>query len=796
MVLDSYTSASIPHSIDTDRYRRIEHVLLIISMIASIAAAYMLFFAGSSLTANYQLSSSSLAVIDSIQSEVRRKPQSLPAWSDALEKDILYAKDQIFTGENATAKIVFRDLTEFDLGQNTLIVIEENNKEAILNLLRGTLHIKSSTAQNSNLKIKSGKTTARLSGENTRARMSAGKNGDVAIAVTEGNMRFGSDAQQVALSQGQSTKLSNEGELGTVETSPLMLVRPDYGTTLIIAPESAGVELFWKDDGDGPFLIELSKTPDFAGIAASRQSTTMSTTLPIPTEGYWYWRVINIKTAGKSLPQLLRIKFESAPIILEPRTDKPAAKDENGFITFDWMDQLDSVSYRFELSEDASFSKVIKTIDNTKPPLRISSGSSSRKMFWRVRASAQNRPEALWSNPAAFEILVPAAMPLAPEPDELDAPELEDTYQIKIPKSGAIRRHPTKSFWQYFNLVGTAYADTVAPIAEIQWRPVAGAHKYFVEVSSTEDFHVRIIEKEVKSPTLDVSALKPGEYYLRVTSVDIIGKRGKTSKPSRIIIKAPEVAPPVQATVTTQKQTQRQVAAAPMQQAPVAPKPKFNRMASIEVAVGPKYILYKTRTGIPDTDANIITANNFLLAGDIKFGKWSTHLTYERAATYIFNSPETGKLDIAQESLHLLFQNIGVLLAYQPATTRWKVGGGVMLETFPYLYTTDHQTIGRRHASAWSPALFAEYTHTLNDRTQLNARLLANAHLGGSDDRIRESAKLGFNLGYKRQLRFERASYGFNWQADGHRSQINEPTWRADTEIYTQSLYGNFSYGF
>lgn len=802
MALRGYTSMDTALiTVDTDRYRRIEYALLVVALITATISTYMLFFANATISIQSGAGDQALAVIDNVREEVRRKPQNLPAWSSVVAKDAIHSKDQIFTGENSSAKLIFNDRTEFDLGQNTLIVIERNEKESVLNLLRGSLHIKGSVNTNDNLKIKSGKTIASVSGSNTRARLSKNDAGEVDIAVAEGQMQLASQNRQIPISQGQAATLSNSGYVGKIETLPLTLARPDFGASLLISPNNPTVELFWNYSGEANYVVELSHHSGFDEIISSQKTAMKSASISIPKEGDWYWRVRNTDTktgaVATSMSSLLRVRYESVPVPLEPRPNAMVAKEDNGAVVFDWSDKLESTTYRFEISSDDSFSKVIKTIDSAQPPLTVT-GVPEGQLYWRVRSTALNRPEALWSKPAAFQILVPSKMPAAPAPEDLEAPELEDTYQIKIPKSGAIVPKRKKSFWSYLSLIDTAYADA-AKASDIRWRAVKGAAKYFVEVSLTEDFATRVIEKEVERPELEVNTLNPGEYFLRVTSVDVTGRKGKTSKPSRIIVKAPEIVAPPKPVIVEKPKIEKPlppaIVAAPMIKAPPVAAPRFSHRIEVQTGAGPKHINYKTSAALPLTKITVVTPNNMFLSTEFNLNrKWSTKLAYERAATRILDTDESGKKDSSQGGVKLVFQDIALLQIYKPQDSRWQWSAGLEHTKQPLLHTSYLLTIAAAHIDMASVLLAAQYERQLSERNTLIA--VGGLHLGAyADDADLESAyAVESTVALRRATGNMRLFYGASWQAKYEAYKFKYIGAPSATDAFVQSICMNVGF--
>src|SRR5688572_25235024 len=62
-----------------------------------------------------------IAVITSIDNNVKYRPADLPVWDPATTEAKLYAKDQIFTDGRSNAVIKFKNDAELDIGENSLV---------------------------------------------------------------------------------------------------------------------------------------------------------------------------------------------------------------------------------------------------------------------------------------------------------------------------------------------------------------------------------------------------------------------------------------------------------------------------------------------------------------------------------------------------------------------------------------------------------------------------------------------------------------------------------------------------
>ena len=173
------------------------------------------------------------------------------------------------------------------------------------------------------------------------------------------------------------------------------------------------------------------------------------------------------------------------------------------------------------------------------------------------------KPAAILPSPKPTPVLVPDPVP----PPLLDAPDIDEDQLIeyKPKKEGAWRLPSLRYLLGALSLVGTAYAadekvdgkegavnstPEVIDAAILKWKEVTGAVGYYLEIASDKDF-----VKIVNSATTTVANFPwvnppEGRFYFRVAAVDKLGRKGKSSRVSRLTIRKDDVKEAPKAIVT------------------------------------------------------------------------------------------------------------------------------------------------------------------------------------------------------------------------------------------------------
>jgi hypothetical protein len=231
-------------------------------------------------------------------------------WEDATETSILQVGDQIRTGGNGTAQLVFFDGAMTTIQPGTLIEIRELTRDPNRKVQRvserlawGTMHADTSETEGVDSVHRVQTDTASVEARRpARFELSHDRErGSSEVRALEGSVTLVGQDQQVEIPE--STRVSLEqGQIRETASllEPPRLLRPRDRRSFV-APRESRVTLSWEEVPGADFYhSQVSRRPLFTGIEQEVDSIagTRHQLHPLPP-GTYYWRVAAVDTQGR-----------------------------------------------------------------------------------------------------------------------------------------------------------------------------------------------------------------------------------------------------------------------------------------------------------------------------------------------------------------------------------------------------------------------------------------------------------------------------------------------------------------
>jgi hypothetical protein len=513
----------------------------------------------------------SMAKIERNEYKVRRKPSKSFAWSATHSDEKLYRKDSVQTGAGSGASIRFLDGSLLELGENSLVVIDDVEKLS-LEYIKGSVVLH--TAE-----------------------------GDKHVAVGE------------------------DGKAKFVEL-PFRVLKPEpLARYYVAAQDEKTVHFSWKarktqkDAPAGALLVEISSDRKF--VASETK------TLPVPQqedspgatdfdthlgEGSYYWR---LTSDGKPLSEVGQFRIVSAkPLhpVSPSETDALSTFGDEISAQFRWMAPDDAAlsslaKHEIQLSATADFAKVLKSQEiSAASGVALVHGLTAGKTWWRivsrygdiqVESPALGFEIAKKQSPTLALLLPDAAKTLEKLPTlrfswKSDAEGMDYGIEIKDSQDKTlVSQHGPNTGYVWNGAPAGAYRWKVAAylkdkrVAETEWRPFSvfeGARvvlrapaqnegifyweepaafdfkwdadelvarlpesAYQVQIASNPDFKSPIPVQKTRATALSKTKIElpAGQYYWRVAIVDDKGQTLKASDTWKFTYgNYPELGPP------------------------------------------------------------------------------------------------------------------------------------------------------------------------------------------------------------------------------------------------------------
>jgi hypothetical protein len=503
-----------------------------------------------------------MAKVERREAKVRRKPSKSFAWSNARQEEALYRKDSLQTGVGSAASVRFNDGTLLELGENSLVVID-NLDSLSLNFFKGAVVLHTTDGDKrvtvgSDGKAKLEELPARLikpeplaryfaaSGTTQPVRFAwsirqAAKLADqpgLALQVSpersfkgarvrtvpvgrSADASAGHPELEVALPEGAyywrlvagDKPLSETGQFRVVSARPLEPASPAGGERLTTFDAATTARFTWQEPDDrgldtqASHELVVSRDPQFGSMVARVSVSPASGLASVPglSEGTYYWR---IQSRYGDLSVVSRVESFAVARARRPTLEQSSPEDRKSLeklpsVTLSWRSDVSGLEYGIEL-KDAQGLYVAGTPAHTRAASYLFKEPVAGAYRWRVVAYAKAGTaiaETPWRGFAVYEGAKIALVSPAPG---------QELYT-----------------W-----------DKPAPF-EFEWRAdelLARQPGYAYQVAVSRDPRFADAQRAILSPQTRETALASaklsldgGEYYWKVLVVDASGQVIKSS---------------------------------------------------------------------------------------------------------------------------------------------------------------------------------------------------------------------------------------------------------------------------
>lgn len=332
-----------PTDKDGMRLSRVDSILIALFMGTALFAAYTLGWIGhTEKSLNLQ---SVVAEITFKKNSVKRKRTGLLAWQDALPMDSLSYGDQIYTHNDSTAEINFKDSLNISIKENSLFKIEEKNGKSELNIKKGLLYLKIEKEMPEVTINISGK-SIELKGEKATVQIDSTKP-DGRVTVISGSVELKSNQETIVVKENEEAKITETKT--EIKKLTLIPTHPLSESTVFTLPDGAPLFTFNALEGAGDYTIELSQSSDFIGGVIKHSTKQNELQIVLGNEGVWYWRIRGISKDGleslstvtsfeykKIHPVKIRYPEENSHFFLDETSELTVNFEKDDYETFEY----------------------------------------------------------------------------------------------------------------------------------------------------------------------------------------------------------------------------------------------------------------------------------------------------------------------------------------------------------------------------------------------------------------------------------------------------------------------------
>ena len=423
-----------------------------------------------------------LVRVRSIQGEAEIIDEDNTSISKLTAGTLAIVGDIIKTSDNSTVLLEFIDGTRLGLEENSELKIEflggyeyTGMSESRLYLKKGRLETQVVPKKGSATEFKIITPVSVTSVRGTNYRISSESENTVShTEVIEGSVNVNSLRKTRLIPGGFGTiafaKKPPKPPIPLLEPPPIDAIPRVFDRVPIqfTLPELA------KAQG---YRVQIAKTPEFGDMLFNKPySSGFIRTIDLP-DGHYLMRIRGINSEGLEGKNALH-NFElnarpEAPFLVEPKPGAGLLEEKPIFV---WSKNKISLGYHFQLSKTIDFSEVLINVNNTKEgeftpdePLNIG------KYYWRVAAIDQDG-DGPFSDPQLLRRIMPAP--------EMDAPEISEDSLV------------------------------------IRFRSGLPGQKYQVQMAADEVFTELLRDEQLSAPELEIPIPGPGEYFVRIRTID------------------------------------------------------------------------------------------------------------------------------------------------------------------------------------------------------------------------------------------------------------------------------------
>ncbi len=325
-------------------------------------------------------------------------------------------------------------------------------------------------------------------------------------------------------------KKASQGSLQSAleKSAPLEMLAPP-NEEVIWADGNESIHFNWQPKLAEGVTLQIATDPNFQRLLVDQKNVFS----PLPVLNLkpglrYHWRLQQKVEDGqtKTLGSWRFTIGDIAPPVLTAPSH--AASTNSKSLTLQWRKKIGVTAYRWQLSKDESYRKLIKDLIATSTSVETGELEPGT-YFWRVSAAEVQLLEGLWSENRSFTVERPLSPPSATPARQLSIPRLSEWTQpftLRY-KRNVNTRAPS-------SLKGMAYE-----VPEFKWSRVAEASGYEFQISTSSEFLSLEHSEVVTQSRLSWASARPGSYFWRVRAVGRAGEKGKFSQVSWMAVQLP-----------------------------------------------------------------------------------------------------------------------------------------------------------------------------------------------------------------------------------------------------------------
>lgn len=489
----------------------------------------------------------------SAKNDARRRTNRSLTWLQAHKNEKLFERDTIFTGKESEINIKIGKENKLTLQENSLIVLQTQGNEILLDLQIGSMSTDFLAAGQTIKVFQSGKVAA-IKSTASRVHLSRSNSGVLNVMSQTGDVEVNIGESKTTLKKDEQLKIEKNLSTSKQEYSARFTSHQLNEKVWVAREDSVSFE--WTEDKvTAKDRMQISKSSQFF------KSKLVVDTLTIDrkflwnnlSEGVYYYRIVDDATlVSNSVVQKLDV-FLSEPIqLIRPTEDEVLLDDESiqnkkaHPIQFTWGTRRGVDKYLIQIYRDEGLTDELasKQVDNIIGKQNESTGGHSYTImsvpsgtyYWRV-SSLQPDNKNLMSQVRKFTVGGLALPEISLRFHGPDRP-LSNFNSEQAPVAEFAKNSIELEFADQVDVRSPASIEkNLKNPPEFKWAPKDGSVTYKIEIDRTKEFSAPIVIDGLNEPKYVWRGAVPGQYYWRVKAKNSEGIESQSSQPNQLLVR-------------------------------------------------------------------------------------------------------------------------------------------------------------------------------------------------------------------------------------------------------------------
>ena len=364
--------------------------------------------------------STPVATLTFVVSEVRRRPAESLVWDTLQLGAPVFERDSIFVPPRASASFSLDGGGRLDVEENSLVVLEPPALDspaaggAQVALQKGAVL---GTSGGQSLIIRSGDGVTELT-KGAAVRVDLQAPGTTRVDVLAGEALVHTPEGKQVLPPGAAGTLGKEGTFLPLRPFTVTLEAPARDERVLFSGQPPPLELRWTANLPGELRLQVAKDRLFHDIHATFPLSGGAHTLTLQEGGLYWWRVVDSEGTAQSETRKLSLVAAVAPVLLSPRAKE---RFSSRSVPLAWTAAPAAVGYEVEIATDPALHHIIYTRELDVTQLWWKEDVPEGTYYWRVCARVEEPDVRPCSRVDSFDLLT-EPLPAAPV---LLKPEIE-----------------------------------------------------------------------------------------------------------------------------------------------------------------------------------------------------------------------------------------------------------------------------------------------------------------------------------------------------------------------------------